>query len=1400
MSKQSPANPQPNPNNPSSTFPIVGIGASAGGLEAYTDLLRELPTDSGMVFVLIQHLKPDTPSMLSEILARVTEMPVEQVTDNLTVQPNHVYVIPPDKRMTISNDQLKLAPRDSAQRPFMPINLFFNCLADEYGHRAIGVVLSGLDSDGAEGLKCIKTAGGITFAQTRNTAQHSGMPNSAVATGFVDFILSPAEIAQTLADIAQHPYLNHSLRSQMNEPDQDPPQSQENRPLQQNSLSVIYNLLRATTGVDFTQYKRTTFERRLRRRMVLHQLNSVEEYVEYLRTDLSEVKALYHDVLITVTSFFRDPDSFAFLKESVFPTLIEQKAPNASIRIWVTGCATGEECYSLTICLLECLSAHEANLSIQVFGTDVSEEAIDIARQGIYSENQMAGVSSERRSRFFTRNEGRYQISKAVREMCVFARQNLGSDPPFSNIDLVSCRNVLIYFTPALQKRVLAIFHYALHANGFLWLGSSESVGETSELFSVVDKKHRVYSRNPVTSHLSFDFVTSDYLALNPNRMPERQNFVEETSSYTNVQRQADQIVLNRYAPVGVVVNEQLEIIHFRGDTSPYFRPAPGEPSFNLLKMIRPSLLVEVRSVLEQTKTQKTIARREGLQVEGNLRYINIEVTPIRNPLSQEFSYLLLFEDGSLVQTPSAEDRDATEPDRSSANGPEVERLKQELAATRQELLDTQAYLQATVEEQEAINQRLTTANEEILSSNEELQSTNEELQTAKEEIQAANEELKTTNEELESRNTEARLINDDLLNLLINVNIPIVMLSNDLRIRRFTPAAESLFNLIPGDVGRPISNIRLNVDVPDLEVRITRVIEMLDTQEHEVQDQAGHWYRLRIRPYRTTENQIDGAVITLVDIDDIKRTMRQLELSRLYAESIVQTVREPLLVLSRELRIKTANRAFYELFQLTEPEVEERRFFDIDSGQWDITDLRSRLENCLADPERLQNFELHHDFLRIGPRYLLINAREIEQPFGEQMILLSIEDITERKRAEAERIQLIQEQAARAEAEAANASKDEFLSVLSHELRTPLNSILGWTAILQRQSFSETTQELMTQALNSIERGARSQTRIISDLLEVSSIIQGKLSLQPQAVDLTDLLNLMLDLVQPMAESKDIQINRALTASPQRLNLDPDRMQQVFWNGLSNAIKFTPLGGEISVSLTYTDDQARIDITDTGDGIDPEFLPYVFDRFRQADSSNIRRYGGLGLGLAIVKYFTEAHHGTVDITSPGIGQGSTLTITLPLSMTVPPPTESTDSLSPDDTDAADFSDLCVLIVEDDSDSLEILRLTLQMQDATVITATSVREAINQFTETVPDLLISDISLPDQDGFDLIRQIRALPPEQGGNVPAIALTGYAATSDTERLLEAGFQRHVAKPFDIETLLVAIISLFRQDPA
>ena len=882
-------------------FPVVGIGASAGGVEACSELIGALLEDTGMAFVVILHISAESPSFLARIFENVTNLPVEAAAQDLQVQPNHVYTIVPGVEITLAEGRLQLSPRDPDDRRFMPIDRFFDSLASQSNRagigKAIGVVLSGLDGDGAKGLERIKEAGGITFAQTQNTARFSDMPNTAAETGMVDFILPPEAIAQQLAALSSSTYLSEKVDWQRVEASEPAETSQSSSPGA--GSSNIYGLLRSHAGIDFTRYKQATLERRVRRRMGLYRFTDKADYAAYLQENPEEVSALYRDVLITVTGFFRDSEAYAFMSSAVLPALIRQKGLDSSIRIWVAGCSSGEECYSLAICLLEYLSAQNINLSIQIFGTDASEEMVNKARHGIYTDSQMIGVSFERRQRFFTRAGGCYQISKAVRELCVFARQDLSSDPPFSGIDLVSCRNVMIYFGTALQERVRAIFHYSLNPDGYLWLGGSESVGAVSDLFTAIDSRHKVYSRQATSTRLNFDFVVA-----NAQSALTSQTIGLETTplnrSYSNIRRQADQIVLGRYAPVGVAIDEDLEILHFRGDTSPYLSVAPGEPSFNLLKMARSELLVELRSAVEEAKDQNVVVRRTGLQVELSDRYISLEVTPVRDPVSQVQNYLVLFEEGELIDTqPAAVDAGLPEMPAS----PEMTRLESVLSATRRELADTQAYLQAMVEEKEGTNQQLTTANEEILSSNEELQSTNEELQTAKEEIQAANEELKTTNDELQERNRNAQSVNNDLLNLLNNINLPIVILSSGLRIRRFTPVAKTLFNLIPTDIGRPLSDIRIDIDVPDLEQMVLAVIDSLDAQEREVQDSQGRWYQLRIRPYRTAENQIDGAVMALVDVTDIKQTQQELARSRNYAEAIVETVSEPLLVVIRSVQ-----------------------------------------------------------------------------------------------------------------------------------------------------------------------------------------------------------------------------------------------------------------------------------------------------------------------------------------------------------------------------------------------------------------------------------------------------------------------------------------------------------------
>lgn len=613
-------------------FPLVGIAASAGGLEAFTQLLQHLPTDTGMAFVLIQHLDPDYNSMLSEILASMTQMPVCQVQAGMIVKPNQVYVIPPNTKMTLAQGVLQLAPREKIHGRYMPADAFFRSLAAERGSQALGVVLSGLDGDGALGVAAIREAGGVTFAQCEASAKFDSMPNTAVATGQVDFILPPEQIALELAKISRHPYVTRPATTKVEESKD-----------RSDGLTAIFAMLRTATNVDFTYYKRTTVNRRLGRRMLLYKLERLEDYVRYLRDHPAEVKALYQELLISVTNFFRDPEVFEVLKQQVFPIITQGKSVNSPIRIWVPGCATGEEVYSIAICLLEFFEGMTLLPPFQIFATDISETAIDTARVGIYKQSQMADVSPERLRRFFIQVEGGYQINKAIRERCVFARQNMTSDPPFSNLDLISCRNVMIYLGPTLQQQVFRVFHYSLKPTSFLLLGTLESVGD-SNLFALVDKKSKLYSRKQAPIRPSLNFVTSNNLVTNVN--PDAQSLAP-TGSELDPEKEADRIVLNQYAPSGVVTNDEMDILQFRGDTSPYLRPAPGKASLNLLKMARASLLPELRTAIHQARQQDTSVRKSGLRVEGSdpPRKVSIEVIPFKASPAGTRYFLVLFKE-----------------------------------------------------------------------------------------------------------------------------------------------------------------------------------------------------------------------------------------------------------------------------------------------------------------------------------------------------------------------------------------------------------------------------------------------------------------------------------------------------------------------------------------------------------------------------------------------------------------------------------------------------------------------------------------------------------------------------------------------------------------------------------
>ena len=1364
-------------------FPIVGIGASAGGLEAFTQLLKHLPIDTGMGFVLIQHLSPDHKSLLSEILARTTQMPVIEVQDCMVVEPNHIYIIPPNSKMTLAQNLLRLTPREKTQGNDMSVDVFFNSLAQERGSKGIGVVLSGADGDGALGLKAIKVAGGITFAQCEATAQVSSMPNTAAATGHVDFILSPEGIAAELAKISHHPYVSYpETEKTIEELAQD-----------KNPLRNIFRLLQADTGIDFTHYKHTTLKRRILRRMALYKLDILEDYAKYLQSNPKEVEALCQEFLLQVTSFFRDPQVFQALKEQVFPSMMLNRAPADPIRIWVAGCSIGEEVYSIAICLLEFLDTQGTVPKIMIFGTDISELAIEKARSGTYIPSLVEHISPERLRRFFVKVEGGYEISKPIRQMCVFAKQNILADPPFSSLDLISCRNVLIYFGTTLQKQVLPMFHYSLKPTGFLLVGTSESTGESSDLFAPVNKKQRIYARKLTARRLNTDYFTTNYLEQKVN--DDQMN--SDAGSGSDLHREADRIVWNKYAPAGVIINSDLEILQFWGDTSPYLSPAPGKPSFNLLNMAGVNLRLELRTALVEAKQLDIPVRKSNIPISGKeqLKEVTIEVIPLKAPLAKESYFLVLFEEVPASANPQlVEDNRKVKPTRGkqTAASQELIQIKQELAATQQELAATKEYLQSVIQEQESITQELTSANEEILSSNEELRSTNEELQTAQEEIHATNEELTTTNEELQSRILESNKVNGDLRNLLSSVNIPIVMLGSDLRIRRFTPMAEKIFNLIPTDVGRPFNHIKSNINVPNLEQLIEEVIDTLVIKKQEVQDQEGHWYDLFIRPYKTLENKIDGAVVMLVDIDALKSSSEQIKEARDYAEAIIETIPEPLVVLDTSLNVNTANRSFYQAFQVLQAQTEDNSIFDLGNGQWDIPSLRSLLEKVLPESNQIDNFEVEHTFEKIGRKTMLLNARKIRRTDNHEMILLVIQDITERKLFEEQRDQLLTtEQSARSDAEVANRTKDEFLSIVSHELRNPLNSMLGWTQLLRNCEFDAAKTE---RALEMIERNAKSQAKLIEDLLDTSRITTtGKLQLNVRAIALVPVIEVAIDVARPSAETKNIQIEAVLEPETIEVSGDPDRLQQVIWNLLSNAIKFTPIGGRVTVKLERTKSLVQIQVSDTGQGIKADFLPHVFERFRQANSST-RSQGGLGLGLSIVYHLVELHGGTVRAESLGEEQGATFTVQLPLLKTRKGVGEvggERKNINPSLLDG-----LRVLVVDDEAGILELLKTILEQYAAQVTAVASAKEAIAALTANPGeyDVLLSDIGMPNEDGYALICQVRALSAETGGQIPAAALTAYVRVEEQRETLTAGFQRHIAKPVEPEQLVSMIAEL------
>jgi two-component system, chemotaxis family, CheB/CheR fusion protein len=759
-------------------------------------------------------------------------------------------VQPPNKCVIAKNGKLTLVRR--TERLNIAIDHFFESLAEECGSRAIGIVLSGTGSDGTAGLRAIKAAGGLTFAQTEASAKFDAMPRSAIRSGFVDIVLPPDAIAGEIRRIADHPYIRRPLA--------DAEQVEKEAYRQADDLGRIFLSLKKQMGVDFSAYKQSTLIRRVNRRMALHRIEKLSQYARYLRNNKKEVEALFDDLLINVTRFFRDEALFRALKKRFLPALLKNKKKERQreLRVWVPGCATGEEVYSLAICILEVFGNQLSKIRVQIFGTDLSESVIEHARAGIYPSAIEKDVPKARLNRFFVKRDGSYQIHRNVRDICTFARQNITADPPFSRLDLISCRNVLIYLSPELHKRCIPQFHYALNPGGYLILGPAESVGMYDELFKLADKKNKIYTKEAKTDVHPADFIPQRGLELTRFGTKARSGLGANFSA--DVLKMADRIILSTYTPAAVVIDHNFQVQQFRGRTDLFLEHTPGPATLNLIQLARPNLVPDLRTTIRRAiKTDKP-ARTERAKVtlRGKDYEINIQVVPFKVPGADKSWFLVIFDESTSGNKPERLLRVL----RKTSAQREVTELRRELAASKDSL-------QTIIEEQEATNEELKAANEEIESSNEELQSTNEELETAKEELQSTNEELTTLNEELSNRNLEMMQLTNELNNLLASTQMPIVMVDNALTLRRATPAARSAFNILPTDIGRPLSELRPNINISDLDRILREVIETLGTRERKVSDKEGRPYSLRVRPYRTADDKIDGAVITLVDIDE---------------------------------------------------------------------------------------------------------------------------------------------------------------------------------------------------------------------------------------------------------------------------------------------------------------------------------------------------------------------------------------------------------------------------------------------------------------------------------------------------------------------------------------------------
>ncbi len=1330
---------------PEGPIHVVGIGASAGGLEALERFFDHLPEDTGMAFVLVQHLSPDFKSLMDELLARHTDLPIQLVEDGVPVKANHVYLIPPKKEMIISGGRLHLSERDRLQELTLPIDVFFRSLAQDYGSRAVAIVLSGGGSDGSRGARAVREAGGLVIVQDGESAQFNGMPKTARDAGVAQWVLRPEEMPKVLVEYGKS--FGTASAADLLASSQEKP----------STFDAVYRMLQSEFGIDFTHYKPSTVTRRIERRLKLARTDDIAGYIDRLKNEREELDILYRDLLIGVTRFFRNEEAFSLLEQKILPEIARKKNRGEPIRVWVAGCATGEEAYSIAILLHE-LSMREKDLQIKIFATDVHRGSLEIAARGVYGEEAVANVSSERLERYFWRRGKTYQVVPDLRQHIVFAPHDVIRDAPFTRVDLVSCRNLLIYLQPPAQQKVLSLFHFALNRGGVMFLGPSESLGVLSHDFETVDRHWHFYRkfsdvRIPVDTHLSHSGHRHDGRlgASGPASVSATR---AAPPSLLNIYDR----LLEEFMPPSLLVNDRGEIVHSFGGASKFLRLRDGRPGLDVRDVLEDELKVVVVGGLQRAAKSEAAIVFRGIRLGPPEQPTEYKITVRRMKATPSGVHMLVsFEqqEGSSLTA-----RNETEMSVKQVSSDQIGLLENELSLTKENL-------QAAIEELETSNEELQAANEELLASNEELQSTNEELQSV-------NEELYTVNAEYQRKIAELTELTNDMDNLLSSTDIGTVFLDRQLRIRRYTPQIADAFNLLPQDVGRPIQTFANNIEHPELTDDLSRVLESGKAIEREIRDRENRAYFLRILPYRA-KGTIDGVVLTMIDVSGLKAAEDALFHERYLLNSLLETTPDAIYFKDMRGRFIRANHAMAARLGIGDPrEAVGKTPFELGAGEHALTFHRKDeavLRSGEAQPYQLEKREWQtlddHGNSVQTVAWDLVTRLPLRDPSEHIVGLFGIfRDVTEQKLAE----EKIQEAVRR---------RDQFLAMLSHELRNPLGAVVTATALLREGKGAPSGEQRL---LSILHRQSAQMARLLDDLLEASRVTQNKIELRRKVVDVRTVAKDASDVVRPVMDARQIELQIEIDELPLWVDGDPARLQQIQVNLLNNAAKYTPRRGRVKLIVTREKDQAVIKVIDNGAGIARDMLDTVFDLFVQSKSTLDRSEGGIGVGLTLVRSLVSMHGGDVVAKSDGEGKGSEFIVRLPLVQGDTPEhgartRERARSLP---------KDARIVVIEDNVDSCAMLCELLSLSSFECVSAHDGKAGLELIAKLKPHAAIIDVGLPEMNGFEVAEHIRESADTR--NMFLVALTGYGQPADRARALQAGFDEHVVKPVHPNHLL------------